>query len=315
MEIRSLTIPYSKYKAKQSRNVETAIQKRLDEIDTLITNSNGLQNIDPELKEYDRLKRDLQAIYDTRGKGAIFRSKVRWTEEGEKPTKYFFNIEKRNFNTKVIAELKPDPDGNVIVDEKEIMCEIHSYYADLYKSEVDSDKSDDSQFADDTSLLCKDLNSVENAIALLNVFERVSGLKLNQSKTKALWLGPWRFSDSKPLGLKWTKDPVRTLGIFISYDEKGNYKKNITEKIEKMDNRLNFCRSRSLTLLGRCLIFKSLGVPQLIYSASMSSMPIEASVKLITNYLFNFIWNKKPDKIKRQVMYQDYMDGGLYQIF
>ena len=36
-----------------------------------------------------------------------------------------------------------------------------------------------SQFADDTSLLCKDLNSVENAIALLNVFERVSGLKLN----------------------------------------------------------------------------------------------------------------------------------------
>ena len=79
-----------------------------------------------------------------------------------------------------------------------------------------------------------------------------------------------------------------------------------------MDNRLNFWRSRSLTLLGRCLIFKSLGIPQLIYSASMSSMPIEASVKLITNYLFNFIWNKKPDKIKRQVMYQDYMDGGLH---
>ena len=96
--------------------METAIQKRLDEIDTLITNSNGLQNIDLELKEYNRLKRDLQAIYDTRGKGAIFRSKVPWTEEDEKQTKYFFNIEKGNFNTKVIAELKPDPDGNVIVD-------------------------------------------------------------------------------------------------------------------------------------------------------------------------------------------------------
>ena len=150
-----------------------------------------------------------------------------------------------------------------------------------------------SQFSDDTSLLCKDLNSVENAIALLNVFERVSGLRLNQSKTKALWLGPWRFSDSKPFGLKWTKDPVRTLGIFISYDEKGNCKKNITDKIEKMDNRLNFWRSRSLTLLGRCLIFKSLGVPQLIDSASMSSMPMETSVKLITNCLFNFIWHKK----------------------
>ena len=62
------------------------------------------------------------------------------------------------------------------------------------------------QFADDTSLLiCKDLNLVKNAITLLDTFGRVSGLKLNQSKTKALWLGPWRFSDSKLLGLKWTK--------------------------------------------------------------------------------------------------------------
>ena len=86
-----------------------------------------------------------------------------------------------------------------------------------------------SQFADDTSLLC-DLNSVENAIALLKVFGQVSGLKLNQSKTKALWLGPWRFSDSKPLGLKWTKDPVRTLGFLISYDKKGNYKKKYYRK-------------------------------------------------------------------------------------
>ena len=91
-------------------------------------------------------KRDLQDIYDSGGKGAIFRSKMRWTEEGEKPTKYFFNIEKKNFNTKVIAELKPDSDGNIIFDEKEIMCEIHSFYADLYKSEVDGDKSDSSDF-------------------------------------------------------------------------------------------------------------------------------------------------------------------------
>ena len=47
--------------------MEKAIQNRLVEIDVLITNSNGLQNIDSELKEYERLKRDLQDIYDSRG--------------------------------------------------------------------------------------------------------------------------------------------------------------------------------------------------------------------------------------------------------
>ena len=40
MKMRSLTIRYSKKKAKQSRNEETAIQNRLDEVDRLITNSN-----------------------------------------------------------------------------------------------------------------------------------------------------------------------------------------------------------------------------------------------------------------------------------
>ena len=42
IEIRSLTIPFSKNKAEQSRNVEKAIENRLHKIDELITNSNGL---------------------------------------------------------------------------------------------------------------------------------------------------------------------------------------------------------------------------------------------------------------------------------
>ena len=43
------------------------------------------------------------------------------------------------------------------------------------------------------------------------------------------------------------------------------------------------------------------------------SMLGEKSVKAITDHLFNFMWSKKPDKIKRQIMYMylDFIDGGL----
>ncbi|KAK2566685.1 hypothetical protein P5673_009355, partial [Acropora cervicornis] len=58
------------------------------------------------------------------------------------------------------------------------------------------------------------------------------------------------------------------------------------------------------------LITKSLGIPHLIYSKSMLVTPSEV-VSSVTTSLFDFIWCKKPDKIKRQVMYQDYVDGGL----
>jgi len=43
---------------------------------------------------------------------------------------------------------------------------------------------------------------------------------------------------------------------------------------------------------------------------SMLVTPSEI-VSSVTTSLFDFIWCKKPDKIKRQVMYQDYVDGGL----
>ena len=69
------------------------------------------------------------------GEGAIFRSKVRWTQQGEKPTKYFFNLEKENFNKRVIAELKTTPDGSTIIDEAEILKEIQRFYADLYEAD------------------------------------------------------------------------------------------------------------------------------------------------------------------------------------
>ena len=55
-----------------------------------------------------------------------------------------------------------------------------------------------SQFADDTSLICSNLISVQNALLFLNEFGIISGLKLNESKTKALWLGPWKQRNERP---------------------------------------------------------------------------------------------------------------------
>ena len=49
----------------------------------------------------------------------MFRSKVKWVEQGEKPTKYFFNLEKRNYEKKIITQLKIS-DGKIISDIKQI---------------------------------------------------------------------------------------------------------------------------------------------------------------------------------------------------
>ena len=79
-----------------------------------------------------------------------------------------------------------------------------------------------SQFADDTTLLGNDCKSVNRAITVLNSFGNLSGLRLNPSKTKALWLGSLTNRKDEPFNFKWPKEPLRVLGTYISYDEKQN---------------------------------------------------------------------------------------------
>ena len=96
-----------------------------------------------------------------------------------------------------------------------------------------------SQFVDDTTLLCRDCNSVNRAITAMDTFRGVSGLKLNPSKTKALWLGSLRNCKDNPFNFKWPKEPIRILGTFVSYDEKQNEEKNFGQKMQKLDNILD----------------------------------------------------------------------------
>ena len=128
---------------------------------------------------------------------------------------------------------------------------------------------------------------------------------------KAVWLVPWRFNSSKPFGLMWVKEPVRALGTFISYNVKENDKKNVEVKIDNMNTKLDIWRARNLSLLDKCLNVKCLGIAHLVYSALMLVIP-NTYIPVIKNSVFNFIWNKKQDKIKRDVMYQGYSNGGLH---
>ena len=169
------------------------------------------------------------------------------------------------------------------------------------------------QYADDTNLFCADLASVEKALEIVENFGSLAGLKLNRKKTKAIWLGKWEKSGGNPLQLKWLRNPVKILGIHVSYDEKGNNQHNFNHKLQKLQTNLDLWRPRDLTLFGRVLIIKSLALSQLIYSASNLNVPHEIT-SIIKSKLFKFLWKNKKDKIKREGLYQDRDKGGIRMI-
>ena len=90
MEMRNETICYSKRKRQLLGSKEITLQQKIDKLDQEICNSGALN---PSLLDsYEEEKNELKEIYDCKGKEAIFRSKMRWIEKGEKPTKYFFQF-------------------------------------------------------------------------------------------------------------------------------------------------------------------------------------------------------------------------------
>ena len=91
-----------------------------------------------------------------------------------------------------------------------------------------------SQFADDINLFCADVASAEQALKTMSAFRNFSGLVLNGEKTKAFWLGEWLNNRTKPLGMKWINTPAKLLGIYVSYDEKGNNQMNFNLKVQKL---------------------------------------------------------------------------------
>ena len=135
MEIRSATISFSKSKAKCISNREQELRRRIDQLDVIICGNFSFPYIDGVLREYDGLKTELKSIYEEKGKQAMFRAKCRWIENGERPTKYFFNLEKSNYNKKTISELRLQDDSTTR-NEAVILEQIENYYRNLYTSDL-----------------------------------------------------------------------------------------------------------------------------------------------------------------------------------
>ena len=89
------------------------------------------------------------------------------------------------------------------------------------------------------------------------------------------------------------------------------YKLNYEPQFQKLCSILNIWSQRDLTPIGKITIIKSLALSQLTYMFSILPCPPNDFIKKLENVLFKFIWNNKPDKIKRQVLYGTKENGGL----
>ncbi len=167
----------------------------------------------------------------------------------------------------------------------------------------------ESMYADDTTLLLSDLDSVDNAITAINNFSKVAGPKLNMNKTEGILLGPLKDSIRSYNEINFTNDAVRCLGIYIGHDKNECLKKNWVDKLEKIKIIFERWKGRNLTIFGKILIIKSLATSMLIHTMSILEVPDDI-LKEIEKMIFNFLWNSH-ERIKRKTLIGNKESGGV----
>ena len=86
--MRKFSISFPKNLAKTVRIILTNLESRIK------TQEQNLKN-EEDFNTYSLCKLELENIYDKKAEGAKIRSKCKWHQHGEKPTKFFLNLEKQ----------------------------------------------------------------------------------------------------------------------------------------------------------------------------------------------------------------------------
>jgi len=132
MKIRQITIPYCSQKKKERNNRKNSISLQIQ----ILQEINDQNHSDLLTEVLHDLNMQLEEIRKYELNGILIRTRAKWIEDGEKPSKYFCSLEKRNFVNKSINKLVCSS-GRELYHQDEILTEIKLFYANLYRSRDD----------------------------------------------------------------------------------------------------------------------------------------------------------------------------------
>ena len=167
-----------------------------------------------------------------------------------------------------------------------------------------------SQYADDTTALLSDSESVMQLFELLGLFERCFGLKINESKSELLWLGSWRHRKDKILNLQISEEHVYALGVHFAYERDTVLQRNFWDKLISLKKILNIWSQRDIYVYGKINLVKSLALSKLVFICSVMETS-KLFVDEVNKIVLDLIWGHKPPKIKYTTLIKTRQEGGL----
>ena len=170
-----------------------------------------------------------------------------------------------------------------------------------------------SAYADDTTFFLKKLSSIRELLKVINSYSAYSGLKPNISKCEVAGIGVQKGVKATICGFQCINLKTRAtkiLGIYFSYDKNIQFENNFNKVITNITSVFKMWRLRNLTSEGKIIIFKSLALSKLVYTAQV--MQVSGSIiDKIKQIQKDFLWSSEKPKIKRETICNAFRNGGL----
>ena len=152
---------------------------------------------------------------------------------------------------------------------------------------------------------------------MLHTLYNMSRLRINVAKTNAIWIGALSHSEKQicaDFKLDWSQAPFKILGVTFTTELFDIWDINAPEILNELKNMLHQWSRGKLTLMGRIIIIKTLGLSKFVHLFLALPNPPGELVNTLEKIIYKFLWNSGTDRISRRVMVRNISAGGLRMI-
>ena len=181
--IRGNTIKYSSFKKKERQEEEIKLEQEIKLLENEVNESfiNACMS-EESLNNLERKKTMLNDIQKDKIEGMMLRSRSRYKDLGKKPTRYLFDLEKRNYTSKIIHKLVIQ-EGEEFTKTADILKCQTDFYKDLYR-QVNTNENNSIHSIlgeNDNKLSDKESQSLEGEIEYSELGVALKNMKNNKS--------------------------------------------------------------------------------------------------------------------------------------
>lgn len=160
-------------------------------------------------------------------------------------------------------------------------------------------------YMDDVTVICKDVASLRRVRLLIDIFCMGSGFKINMDKSECKFFGEWDVGVQSVW--KVCRGSVRVLGVKFESELYG--RESWEDVIAKIQRKIQFWSLRTLSMEGKILIIKSVILPILLFLYQV--FPAQDRImRRVVRIVFQFFWSSKAEKLKREKVMKNKMNGG-----